>query len=359
MAITKRADSKHWRIEIYVPGKKKRVRVSSGTADEGEARTMEMLLKSAANSNMTREKFIAAADAIMGWDQQTGIPVAQLWTTYTETNPTAGPHTIRQRKSISESFTTWMKEAQAGTEFLHEITPRQALLFSNWLQREKGGKGKTHNNRIGNIRTVFHAINLTANMEKNPFEIIPKADEDDSLHGRAFNTAEQEKLFKAAKTAGNDWVAICTLAKYSGARLKDIAHLKWNQIENNRINITPSKTKKHGIRALIPIHPSVAAELNKLEQAGSYVFPALAKRYTDNDRSDSGFIQEVMDTANINKEGAHITFHCWRHTFRTAMSEAKVPQEVAMRIAGWTNQSTAEIYNHDFTEIETAINALK
>jgi hypothetical protein len=29
-----------------------------------------------------------------------------------------------------------------------------------------------------------------------------------------------------------------------------------------------------------------------------------------------------------------------------------------MKLGGWTEQSTAEIYNHDFTQMTAAINAL-
>jgi len=29
-----------------------------------------------------------------------------------------------------------------------------------------------------------------------------------------------------------------------------------------------------------------------------------------------------------------------------------------MKLGGWTNESTAEIYNHDFTQLQAAIQAL-
>ena len=42
----------------------------------------------------------------------------------------------------------------------------------------------------------------------------------------------------------------------------------------------------------------------------------------------------------------HHTFHSWRHTFRTRLSEAGVSDEIAMRLGGWTQRSTAARYDH-------------
>ena len=40
------------------------------------------------------------------------------------------------------------------------------------------------------------------------------------------------------------------------------------------------------------------------------------------------------------------TFHSWRHTFRTRLSEAKVSTELAKKLGGWTEDATAARYDH-------------
>jgi len=54
------------------------------------------------------------------------------------------------------------------------------------------------------------------------------------------------------------------------------------------------------------------------------------------------------------------TFHSWRHTFRTRLSEAGVSAEAAKRLGGWTVDATAEHYNHDMMigELRKAINKI-
>ena len=39
-------------------------------------------------------------------------------------------------------------------------------------------------------------------------------------------------------------------------------------------------------------------------------------------------------------------FHCWRHTFRTRLSEAGVSDDLAKRRGGWTEDATAARYDH-------------
>jgi len=56
------------------------------------------------------------------------------------------------------------------------------------------------------------------------------------------------------------------LGKVFRSQLKDIAHLRWDQVGSSAIDITPLKTKKHAIRALVPLHRKVVKELGKLDR---------------------------------------------------------------------------------------------
>ena len=53
------------------------------------------------------------------------------------------------------------------------------------------------------------------------------------------------------------------------------------------------------------------------------------------------------------------TFHSWRHTFRTRLSEAKVSTELAKKLGGWTVDKTAERYDHAerIEELRAAVEA--
>jgi integrase len=44
--------------------------------------------------------------------------------------------------------------------------------------------------------------------------------------------------------------------------------------------------------------------------------------------------------------GIQMTFHSWRLTFRTRLSEAGVSDDLAKRLGGWIEDATAARYDH-------------
>ena len=57
-----------------------------------------------------------------------------------------------------------------------------------------------------------------------------------------------------------------------------------------------------------------------------------------------GAFAEVLKAAGLDGKG--YTFHSWRHTFRTRLSEAGVSDDLAKRLGGWTEDATAARYDH-------------
>jgi alpha-galactosidase len=100
--------------------------------------------------------------------------------------------------------------------------------------------------------------------------------------------------------------------------------------------------------------------IGELKVTGKPMFKTLYARYQD-PNPESGFCSEVLDHCEISTRGAHISFHCWRHTFGTMLSKAKVDKETRMKLGGWSQESTADIYDHyqDFDILNAAINSLE
>ena len=357
MAIFKPAQSKNWWVSVYMGKDKPRRYIPTGSTDEAIARAVESTVLAAMRGNMTRDRLILAIDAVMGWsDSSTGTPVSGLWALYLQTKPRAGKDTIDRRRRIAEQFTKWMDNTYPSTKYLHEVTPQSAQAFCDWIEAERGGNGKTKNNRIGNLKTIFGTIVVRAGLQNNPFEFVQRADQSDSQHGRAFTPDEEKALLTECKKAGNNWLEISLLARYTGLRLIDIANLRWDCVFNDRIELIPSKTARHEIRVKIPLHEKLKPVLARLEHTGDFLFPDMQHHYATTKKS-TGYT-DLIEKAKIQPGGAVLSFHCWRHTFRTRLAAAAVPQEIAMKLGGWTNESTAEIYNHDFTQMTAAINAL-
>jgi integrase len=55
--------------------------------------------------------------------------------------------------------------------------------------------------------------------------------------------------------------------------------------------------------------------------------------------------------------GEVVSFHSWRHTFRTLLAKAGVAKATAQKLGGWTTD-IGEDYNHHHAALEKAIQAL-
>lgn len=74
------------------------------------------------------------------------------------------------------------------------------------------------------------------------------------------------------------------------------------------------------------------------------VLPIHAKVYPRTHASNGpGLFSKILTAAKV---GEGYTFHSWRHTFRTRLSEAGVSDDLAKRLGGWTEDATAARYDH-------------
>jgi len=89
--------------------------------------------------------------------------------------------------------------------------------------------------------------------------------------------------------------------------------------------------------------PEATSSMLPLDAA--YVLPHHAACYPRPHLSGGpGPFADVLKAAKVDDE-SH-TFHSWRHTFRTRLSEAGVSDDLAKRLGGWTEDSTSARYDH-------------
>lgn len=363
MAVYLRKGSRFYWISIYMGKGVPRKYIPTGTDDENEAIAMERMILAAKKRNTPRQRFIDAVDDFMGWnDDGDGVPVDQLWETYLKTNQSVGVHEHKQRRLMVTRFMNWMAEERPKVRWLHDINPQTAIAFADHLKEVMGGKGKTQNERVGKVRIVFKHIYARAGLNFNPFDGVPKVPEKDSVSGRPWTPDELKRIYARCIDADLNkpwWQPVCKLGRYTALRLKDIALLRWDQVHEKHMDLTPQKTRKHGIKVLMPLHPEVIKELNMLKRKGKYVFPELANRYQGK-HPESGFMEEIITPLGIDPDGAYISFHCFRHTVVDDLKRAGVDKATRMKIAGHTKESTAEIYEHweDFEALDNAIGKL-
>ena len=130
----------------------------------------------------------------------------------------------------------------------------------------------------------------------------------------------------------------------SGARLRDVANMRWSAIDLRRqlVTFTPSKTKKP---VTIPLHSKLERQLLKAPGVGkAFLFSSLAGESTGGKSGLSRQFTAIMSCAGIEgkitrhtengRANSSLSFHCLRHSFNSALANAGVSQEIRMKLTG-------------------------
>ena len=351
MSIFKKEHSKYWHYAVR--NGKKYLRGTTGTEDEAVARAVEQTIKSALNRTMPADRLHAMIDALAGKrGGNEGLMLAGIWPEYERYCKSTGVRLVegteRQRRRICERFATWAGTSYSRVTTVEQVDRECAAAFAAWLA-STGTSGKTRANLLGDLGTVWKGLQCVRNaVKENPWGFVRPAK--DGEHGKAFSRDEEARVIAAADRSGNGWGLACRIARYTGLRYGDVARLRWDQVDLDKrvIRLTPSKTARKKIQVVMPIaNPLMAALENARREMpfSEFVLPEHAECYPRPKRgAPRPFSEAVLTPAGLDGKG--FTFHSWRHTFRTRLAEAGVSDDTAKRLGGWTEDSTAKIYDH-------------
>jgi integrase len=210
---------------------------------------------------------------------------------------------------------------------------------------------RTANLSVKVVSAAFNAAFRQGYIQTNPataLETLPETAEERA----AFTSAQVSKLVRAAD---GDWRGAILLGYYTGARLGDVANMRWEAIDwpNKVIRFTPSKTKKP---VAIPLHRDLERELLKNAGIGrAPMFPSLAGKDTGGKYGLSRRFAAIMNKARIEGKRTQasggrtlssLSFHSLRHSFNSAMANAGISQEIRQKLTGHTSAETNKIYTH-------------
>lgn len=233
---------------------------------------------------------------------------------------------------------------------LSHVTPKDVLAYRNSIT----ATGKTARTANLSVKVVSAAFNTAVRqhiIESNPataLESLPvKAEEK--------GTFTRTQVSKLVEAADGDWRRAILLGYYTGARLSDVANMRWSAIDWNDkvIRFTPSKTNKP---IMLPLHPQLERELLKNAGIGNApMFPALAGKGTGGKHGLSGRFMFVVKKAGIEPQRtdasggrklSNLSFHSLRHSFNSAMANAGVSQEIRQKLTGHASAEMNTIYTH-------------
>jgi integrase len=246
---------------------------------------------------------------------------------------------------------------------LAHITPKDVLMYRNSILAAK----KTPRTANLSVKVVSAALNAALRqgfIPSNPataVESLPvKAEE-----RATFTPAQISKLVRAAN---GDWRGAVLLGYYTGARLSDVANMRWEALDwrNKVIRFTPRKTKRP---VAIPLHRDLERELLKRPGIGKAVmFPALAGKDTGGRHGLSGRFAAIIKKAGIEPKRTEasggrrlsdLSFHSLRHSFNSAMANAGIAQEIRQKLTGHTSAETNKVYtHHELEPLRAAIAAI-
>jgi integrase len=188
------------------------------------------------------------------------------------------------------------------------------------------------------------------------------------VNGEERGTFTPTEVSKLVRAANGDWVGAILLGYYTGARLSDVANMRWDTVDwrNKVIQFTPSKTKKP---VKIPLHRDLERELLKSAGIGkTAMFPSLAGKGTGGKHGLSGRFAAIMEKARIEGKRTQasggrtlssLSFHSLRHSFNSAMANAGISQEVRQKLTGHTSAETNKLYtHHELEQLRSAVSVI-
>lgn len=262
-------------------------------------------------------------------------------------------------------------EEYTGNPALHSLTRAQGDSFRAWLQQpERRTASKTAYDRFTWVKTLLkYAYRDLEIISRHPWEGIglykettnqrrPWSDEElQRLFGQElFQEYQLPKDWKAGFDAAY-WIPL--LGIYTGARLSELAQLKTKDILESDgiylISITNQGTNQQvktsaGIRS-IPIHNELIrlGFMNYVKKLNTgldaSIWPKLSQRKAKPGGYFSNWFGEYR--ASIGLKG-YPDFHCFRHTVRSQLGEAEIPEHIIDSILGHEIKGSTgtKVYTH-------------
>jgi integrase len=265
-------------------------------------------------------------------------------------------------KAQTKSAATTERYKQVKQDFLESLGNRAKLSLTHISPKDirsyrdgelaAGKSPQTANLSVKIVSAAFNAAFRQGYIASNPCMALESLAEQ-TAERSAFNPAQIAKLIKAAK---GDWKGAILLAYFTGARLRDVANMRWNAIDLERqiLTFTPSKTKKP---VTIPLRSELERQLLKSPGVGkAFLFPSLAGQRTGGKSGLSGQFAAIMTRAGIvgkitqhtaeGRKNSSLSFHSLRHSFNSAMANAGVSQEIRMKLTGHSSAEMNKGYTH-------------
>ena len=283
-------------------------------------------------------------------------------------------HFVNQKKK-SRAAATGKRHAQTMRDFVEFLGPKARLNIAAVTSKDiasfrdrrqsLGLAPATVNLDIIILSAAFNSALRQGHVSVNPcLAIEPLKDEKQRKH--VFSPEQVSALVNAAEA---DWKGLILTAFYIGARLSDVANLRWQNVDLvSEIKTIRFHPRKGGGEVVTVVHPALEDYLLSLAAPKSddaFLFPSLAQR---NAGTLSNLFRKIMDRAHVEhrevrkriakggRSVSALSFHSLRHSFSSILANAGVSEERRMALTGHATRDIHRTYTHH--ELEALRNAV-
>ena len=274
--------------------------------------------------------------------------------------------THRRYAHVIEGFLAHLgKRAELN---LHHLTPKDVSSFRD-KERAAGKSPKTANLAVKTISSGFHAALRQGYITSNPARALDSLKHTAAVKGM-FTQDQVEALLAVAPP---DWRGAILFAFYTGARLQDVANMRWSAVDLGAKTIRFFPMKTPGKEVMIPLHSTLEDHLLSIagnDSPTAFLFPALAGRKPGGAHGLSMTFANLMGKAGIATGAArprsaggraisHLSFHSFRHGFNSAMANGGVSQEIRQKLTGHSSPEMNKNYtHHELEPLRGAVNVI-
>ena len=154
--------------------------------------------------------------------------------------------TLKARRNECNRFAEWARVEYPAIKTAEQLTRASVMAFALHLA-ESGLSGKTRRNILADLGTVWECLRMERDGIENFWNLIRV--DTDSERGKPFSRDQENAILDAAKVIGFDWYEASMVARHTGLRYSDIAHIRADAVDLDRgvIRIRPNKTKRFQI----------------------------------------------------------------------------------------------------------------
>ena len=222
------------------------------------------------------------------------------------------------------------------------VTREHVMRFRDAI--EKAFKHGTAKKQLENIHALFNAAHKEGVITTNPAHNVKVRTEPPMDGGKKpFQPAHVRAIFKAMKGESEDFKWMVRLLAYHGARSGELANLHIEDVTTsmgvpvlNIHRVAPGALKNAASRREVPIHPKCRGIIKYAKTVqGPFLFASFPEwqdgrgAWFQND--GNAWLRRVAKITD-----PALTFHSFRHMWRTLAREIDMPESVSKAIMGHT-----------------------